>query len=305
MADRVIGVIGGTGIGETFAQRTGAERVEVDTPFGRPSGPILKANVDGVECLFLSRHGDGHLLSPSAVPYRANVFALKALGATQVLASGATGSLRDRIAPGDLVICDQVIDKTLGRKGTFFDEGIAVHVELADPFCGSLRQELLEAAKSIDAKVHDGGTYVCMEGPQFSTRAESNMHRSWGGDLIGMTCMPEARLAREAELCYALIALPTDYDCWRPARDESHGSGEAGDDKAALLSEIMSNMRRASTAASALIEAMIHRLAHHAPVRCACHDALELGIWSDKSAVAPDVVERLKPLIGRYFTDMS
>lgn len=295
MTECVVGVIGGTGIGERLAERSEAERIEIDTPFGRPSGPILKATVDGVACLFLSRHGDGHLIHPSAVPYRANVFALKVLGATHVIASGATGSLREEFAPGEPVICDQVIDKTHRRKATFFDEGVVAHVEMAEPFCQPLREVLLRSAESIGAQAHDGGTYVCMEGPQFSTRAEALMHRAWGGDLIGMTCMPEAKLAREAEMCYALIALPTDYDCWRP-----HAPGA---DKSALLAEIMSNMKHASEVAIALIEAVIKRLATGPLNRCSCHDALELAIWSDKSAVEPATVERLRPLIGRYFAD--
>lgn len=295
MAGQVLGVIGGTGLGETFGKRADVERVEVETPFGPCSGPILRTIVEGVDCLFLSRHGEGHVLNPSRVPYRANIFALKSLGATAIIASGATGSLREEIVPGDLVICDQVIDKTFRRDGTFFDEGIVAHIELAEPFCGRMRRELLSAGESIEARVHDKGTYVCMEGPQFSTRGESLMHQGWGGDLIGMTCMPEAKLAREAEMCYGLIALPTDYDCWRPH--------EPGSSKSVLLTEIMGNMRRASEAAIALIEATIRRLSESGSVHCPCHDALELGIWSDKSVVERDVVERLKPLIGRYFSE--
>lgn len=295
MAGETLGIIGGSGIGESFAERSGAERIELDTPFGRPSGAILRVEIDGLACLFLSRHGPGHLLNPSQVPYRANIYAMKALGATQIIATGATGSLREQIAPGDLVICDQVIDKTLKRASTFFDEGIVAHVELADPFCGRLRKELLSAGESIQAKVHDGGTYVCMEGPQFSTRAESMMHRAWGGDLIGMTVMPEAKLAREAEMCYALVALPTDYDCWRPH--------EPGADKRTLLREIMENMRHAGDAAKAMLDRAIHHLAKTGPTPCACRDALELAIWSDKKAVAPATVEKLRPLIGRYFME--
>ena len=295
MTGNALGIIGGSGLGETFAKRSGTDLVEIDTPFGPPSGPILRSRIGGMECLFLSRHGPGHVHSPSRVPYRANIFALKTLGVTQIIASGATGSLRESIAPGDLVICDQVIDKTYRREGTFFDEGLATHVEFADPFCPRLRRALLDAAGPIDVKVHESGTYVCMEGPQFSTRAESHMHRQWGGDLIGMTCMPEAKLAREAEMCYALIALPTDYDCWRPKTDAK--------DRHALLSEIMANMKRAGDAAGALIDVVIGRLAKAADVRCACHDALELAIWSDKSSVRPDVVKKLEPLIGRHFAD--
>lgn len=292
MTRRILGVIGGTGIGAAFANRAGVERVEVDTPFGQPSDAILRAEIDGVECLFLSRHGPGHRFNPSTVPYRANLFALKSLGATHIIATGATGSLREDFAPGELVVCDQVIDKTFRRASTFFDEYIVAHVELADPFCDSLRKDILASAEGIDCRVHDKGTYVCMEGPQFSTRAESHMHRAWGGDLIGMTCMPEAKLAREAEMCYALVALPTDYDCWRP---------HATDDKQALIREIMANMREASEAAMGLIERAIAHIAKSPFQRCACHDALESAIWSDKESVPAAVSAKLKPLIGRYF----
>ncbi len=292
MSEHVLGIIGGTGIGEGFAQRAGAERVEVDTPFGKPSGAILRARVEGVDCLFLSRHGEGHLLNPSTVPYRANIYALKSLGATQVIATGATGSLREEVSPGDLVVCDQVIDKTHQRVSTFFDEGMVAHVELSEPFCGRLRGVLLAAGKTVDGRVHDGGTYVCMEGPQFSTRAESLLHRSWGADLIGMTVMPEAKLAREAEMCYALVALPTDYDCWRPH--------DAGTDRGALLREIMSNMRRASGAATALIERVIRDIGAAGAVQCDCHDALELALWSNKDLVKPEAMEKLGVLVSRY-----
>jgi len=295
VSELTIGIIGGTGIGETFADRSDCERIDVDTPFGSPSGPILRSVIGGVTCFFLSRHGEGHLLNPSRVPYRANLFALKKLGVTDVVASGATGSLREEIQPGDLVICDQVIDKTFRRAGTFFEEGMVAHVELADPFCERLRGELLAAGESVDTTIHDRGTYVCMEGPQFSTRAESHMHRAWGGDLSGMTCMPEAKLAREAELCYALIALPTDYDCWRPRA--------AGTAKQALIAEIMSNMRRASEAAMGLIHAVIARLGASARQDCVCRDALELAIWSDKALADRETVNRLRPLVARYFAD--
>lgn len=290
-----IGIIGGTGVGETFARRGGSEHVHVDTPFGRPSAPILRSQLHGVNCLFLSRHGEGHTLSPSAVPYRANIYALKSLGATAILASGATGSLQEKFAPGDLVICDQVIDKTFRREGTFFDQGLAVHIEFADPFCESLREVLLSAAATIDVGSHDGGTYVCMEGPAFSTRAESVLHRSWGADLIGMTCMPEAKLAREAEMCYALVALPTDYDCWR--------TQEGRKSKSALLEEIVSNMRRASAAAGSLIEAAIRRMGESSRGGCGCRQALDLAIWSDKGKVSMEVVRKLEPLIGRHFVE--
>lgn len=291
----VIGIIGGTGLGEKLASREGTERLEVDTPFGSPSGPLLRGKWFGQEVVFLNRHGEGHTYCPSAVPFRANIFALKQLGVTHIIASGAVGSLREEIQPGDLVICDQVIDKTYRRKGTFFDKGVVAHVELADPFCETLRALLLSCAGDIEAKVHEKGTYVVMEGPQFSTRAESHMHRAWGGDLIGMTCMPEAKLAREAEICYALVALATDYDCWRPVH--------AGGDKKALLAEIIGNLERASAAAVSLIEAAVKRIAQSAPAQCPCQDALELALWSDKSKVSRETVQSLKPLIGQYFAD--
>ena len=209
--------------------------------------------------------------------------------------TGAVGSLREEIEPGHLVICDQVIDKTFRRESTFFDEGLAVHVEMAEPFCRRLGEELLEASDATDVRVHKGGTYVCMEGPQFSTRAESLMHHGWGGDLIGMTCMPEAKLAREAEMCYALVALPTDYDCWRP-----HAEGA---DKNTLMKEIISNMNRASAAAGALIDAVIRHLGTRDGSDCSCRHALEFGIWSDKSSIDPAIREKHRPLIGRYLGD--
>ena len=240
-----------------------------------------------------NRHGPGHTISPSALPNRANIFALKTLGVSQIIASGAVGSLREELAPGHLVICDQVIDKTYRRIGTFFDEGMAVHTELAEPFCENMRQLLLGCASEVDTTVHDKGTYVVMEGPQFSTQAESHMHRQWGGDLIGMTCMPEAKLAKEAEICYALVALPTDYDCWRHR--------EPTEDKQALLAEIIGNLNKAAGNATKLIEAAIKRIGSQAATSCVCHNALELAIWSDKSKIPADVVSRLEPIVGRYF----
>lgn len=295
MADKVLGIIGGSGVGETFAERAGTERIEIETPFGRPSDALLRVVVDGLTCVFLSRHGEGHRLSPSQVPYRANIYALKLLGVQHIIATGATGSLREEIRPGELVVCDQVIDKTFQRRSTFFDDGVAAHVELADPFCPTLRKLLLAAGPAIEAKLHDCGTYVCMEGPQFSTRAESKMHRMIGGDLIGMTCMPEAKLAREAEMCYAMVALPTDYDSWRPRKEN--------EDKTALLEEIISNMRKASGSAIALLEIVIQRLGESGLSHCACHDSLELALWTDRKYITRGAAEKLEPLIGRYCSE--
>ncbi|MCH7812597.1 MAG: S-methyl-5'-thioadenosine phosphorylase [Planctomycetes bacterium] len=292
----MIAVIGGSGLGEAFAEQGGGETIEVDTPFGPPSAPLVRTHWGGAEIIFLNRHGVGHCYSPSAVPYRANIFALKMVGVTTVIASGAVGSLREEIQPGHLVICDQAIDKTFRRAGTFYHGELAVHVELADPFCPVLRERIIGQADRVEATVHRSGTYVCMEGPQFSTRAESQMHRDWGGDVIGMTAMPEAKLAREAELSYALVALPTDYDCWRPPHTR---------DRRALLAEIMGNLKQATQQAIVLIQAVIADL-HRSPIDdCDAFRALELGIWTDKSVVSPQTIERLHPLIGRYFDDRS
>ena len=293
MAERktpIVGIIGGSGLDEALTE---GRRETVDTPFGPPSAPVVLGQWEGVDVAFISRHGVGHVHPPSAVPYRANIFALKTLGVSHVLASGATGSLREEVRPGELVVPDQVIDKTYRRASTFFDEHLAVHTEFAQPFCAHLRADLLAAARDAEQVVHDGGTYVCMEGPQFSTVAEARMHQHWGGDLIGMTCMPEAKLAREAEMCYALLALPTDYDCWRP-----HDPSKAKD---ALLAEIIGNLKAASEAAVTVMQRAVRRLGAAPKCDCACQHALELAIWSDKSRVGRDVVDRLAPLLGKYF----
>lgn len=287
-----IGIIGGSGLGDELAKIGGRESMSIETPYGPPSAPLELMQWEGVEVVFLSRHGVGHTLNPSVVPYRANIWAMKKAGVTAIIASGATGSLREDIEPGHLVFCDQIIDKTFRRAGTFFDDGIVAHVELSEPFCPSLRKLLSEAGRVVACHVHHAGTYVCMEGPQFSTRAESHMHRQWGGDLIGMTCMPEARLAREAEICYALVALPTDYDCWRPA-DPHRGHAE-------LLREILGNLHRAVANALTLIRAAV-KLFPQWSAPCGCADALQLAIWSDKSRTRPEVRDRLEPIAGRYF----
>jgi 5'-methylthioadenosine phosphorylase len=296
-----IGLIGGSGLGETFTA-SGNDAVkathELDTPFGRPSGPITVVEWSGVEVCLLQRHGPGHVLNPAAVPYRANVFALKQLGVTHLLASGATGSLREHLHPGELVLVDQFVDKTDGRPRTFFEQA-AVHVEFAEPCCPVMRGWLKAAAGRMDSPVtvHDSGTYVCMEGPSFSTRAESDWHRQLGGDLIGMTALPEARLAREAEMAYALIAMPTDYDCWKP--HPSGGPGNPG--KQDLLMEIIGNLKKATAANLALIRAALADLSPLRDQPSPAHCALALGIWSDKSMLDPEEVERLGPLWGKYF----
>jgi 5'-methylthioadenosine phosphorylase len=286
-----IGIIGGSGLGEALGALGTGESHEIDTPFGKPSAPIVTTEVDGVPVALLARHGPGHVFNPSAVPYRANIWALKSLGVTHVIASAACGSLREEIAPRDLIVIDQVVDKTFRRPNTFFEE-LAVHVEIANPFCPGVRGALLGAARKVDTNVHRGGTYVCMEGPQFSTRAESEIHRSWGAHLIGMTLMPEAKLAREAELCYAAVTLATDYDCWRPAHEDVS--------KLELLKEIISNLEVATRNALGLIRNALPTIASGKLPTCSCQSALELGIWTDKSRIPEAARKRLDPLIGKY-----
>lgn len=303
MSKLQIGLIGGTGLGQALVSgHDGAKRHSVDTPFGKPSDAIIETQIAGQTIFILNRHGPGHLLNPSAVPSRANIFALKTLGCTHIIASGAVGSLREQFRPRDVVIVDQFIDKTCGRKATFFEHA-AVHTEFSEPCCPILRKLLIDSAEKIaaggqrDFAVHAKGCYVCMEGPAFSSRAESLMHRHWGGDLIGMTALPEAKLAREAEIPYALLALVTDYDCWREK------PADAVSDSTELLKEILGNLQVATQNAIALIQAAIARAgAHEAGLLAApARDALKLAIWSDKSRVDPEEVKRLAPLWGRYF----
>ena len=291
MARGVIGVIGGTGLGEALGALGAGEVRRVDTPFGAPSGPVTLTEVEGQPVALLSRHGEGHVRNPSTVPYRANIWALKSLGVTHILASGAVGSLREEIAPKSLVVPDQVIDRTYRRATTFFDE-LAVHVEFASPFCTTLRNVVVKAAAGFPARIHQSGTYVCMEGPQFSTRAESELHRSWGASLIGMTVMPEAKLAREAEICYALVALPTDYDCWKPH--------SASLDQAKLIEEILGNVKTATQNAIELLRRAIPKVAEVADKPCPCQSALALAIWTDRAKIPPDARERLKPILSKY-----
>jgi 5'-methylthioadenosine phosphorylase len=311
-----VGLVGGSGLGMALAAQTEGKRHELQTPFGPPSDAIVESNWDGVPVLFLSRHAPGHVLHPSQIPFRANIFALKQLGCTHVIASGAVGSLREEFRPRDLVVPDQVIDKTYRRVGTFYDAA-AVHTEFAEPFCPVLRQLILEAAKGLEPgaetessehafAVHDRGCYVCMEGPAFSTRAESLMHRLWGGDLIGMTAMPEAKLAREAEMSYALVALVTDYDCWRN-QPAAGNAPQAEVNKQELLREIIGNLNAATENAIRLIKrtvALIAQRRDNLPPSPA-HRALELAIWSDKARIPPEEVQRLAPLWIKYFGSSS
>ncbi|MFL5348153.1 MAG: MTAP family purine nucleoside phosphorylase [Hyalangium sp.] len=289
MAGIRVGIIGGAGLLEWLAAMGKGEPHLIETPFGPTSGPVFTLELDGVPVAAVARHGAGHQFSPTRVPYRANLFALKVLGVSHVLAYGMVGSLRESIHPGHLVIPDQVIDRTYRRPCTFYDD-LVVHVEMTSPFCDTLRHVLCDASQGSDTRVHPQGNYICIEGPALSTRAESLMYRSWGGDLIGMTVMPEAKLAREAELHYAMVAVPTDYDSWQPA---------ASPDPDALNAAHFQNRLAANASAVALVRRALPRVAA-APFQCTCDSALALGIWSDRSRISNEVRTRLRPLLGKY-----
>ncbi len=286
MAEELIGIIGGTGLGDALAEQLiDAELRDIETPFGKPSTSIMLGRLGDRQIAFLNRHGTGHKLSPSEVPFAANIFALKKLGVHTLISSGAVGSLKAEIAPGDLVIVDQFIDKTFKRNNTFFAGFGAVHCEMTEPVCAGIRKILIEMANDTKIKTHPKGTYVCMEGPQFSTRAESLMHQAWGCDLIGMTAMPEAKLAREAQICYALIALVSDYDCWRLHNETKQ--------KQTLLKEIMENLQTATGNCLELIKAVL--ASKHQLVRedCQCRKSLDLAVWTDPRQIDPVKKEKL------------
>jgi 5'-methylthioadenosine phosphorylase len=289
MAETMTGIIGGSGLGDVLADHlSGIEKIAVDTPFGKPGADIMVGRMGGRKVAFLSRHGDGHRFGPGQVPYRANIYALKQLGVRSIIASCAVGSLRQEFEPRHIVIPDQAIDKTFARQGSFFSDYGAVHCEMAQPFCNRLRQTILQCSKDSAAKVHNKGTCVCMEGPQFSTRAESLMHRGWGGDLIGMTAMPEAKLAREAQICYALVALVSDYDCWM----EHHATS----DKQLLLKEIIGNLQAATANAIALISKTLETGGKLCDDNCPCRKSLELAVWTDRKLIAKDLQDKLSVL---------
>jgi len=291
MADEIIGIIGGTGLGEVLAgQIDKPELIDVETPFGKSSDAIMLGRIGNNRIAYLNRHGKGHRLGPSEVPYAANVFALKKIGVRALIATGAAGSLREEIRPGEVVIVDQFIDKTFKRRSHFFDGFGAVHCEMSAPVCRRLSRMILKSAKATDCKAHSAGTYVCMEGPQFSTHAESLMHRSWGGDLIGMTAMPEAKLAREAQICYALMALVSDYDCWRPHK--------AAEDKQNLLAEIIANLQTAVQNGLKLLDALLTNTGPQqlSSQDCPCRKTLELAVWTDAKYISRVKKGKLKPL---------
>lgn len=280
-----IGVLGGSGLYEGIALEE-QQVIEVTSPFGEPSGPVTTGRIGDVRLTFMARHGAGHRLSPDTVNYRANIDVMKRCGVTDLLAISAIGSLREEMAPGSFVAVDQFIDRTMGRTSSFFGEGLVAHVALADPVCARLSALAAAAAEAAGAKVHRGGTYIAMEGPQFSTRAESRMYREWGGDVIGMTGMPEAKLAREAELPYAMLAMVTDYDSWR---DE-----EAGVETADILKVLSDNAQMAR-------DTLQHLLATLPKTRePSLHDtALQYAIITAPEQRDPVLVAKLDAVAGR------
>jgi 5'-methylthioadenosine phosphorylase len=291
MQEAMIGIIGGTGLGDALLPHiTDAKTVAMETPFGKTSGPLVTGWLGERQIVFLNRHGKGHKLSPSVVPYAANVFAMKKLGVRTLLASGAVGSLQEHIEPGHLVVVDQFIDKTYRRLGSFFDEYGAVHCEFDQPCCARLRRAILRSAEGTRSVTHEAGTYVCMEGPLFSTRAESLLHRQWGADLIGMTAMPEAKLARQAQMCYAMIALVSDYDCWK-----EHPKGR---DKHDLLKEILGNLNQATANAIELVAAILRGRQPLLDDECSCRKCLELAVWTDPKSIHFIKKKKLAPLFA-------
>ncbi len=280
-----VAVIGGSGLYQIEGLTDIAE-VNPETPFGKPSDSIILGTLGGVRTAFLPRHGRGHRLLPSEVPSRANMYALKSLGVEMVLAVSAVGSLKQEYIPQDVVIPDQLIDRTTGRQGTFFGKGLVAHVGFAEPFCPELRRVLFKAAQQNGVNAHHGGTWVVMEGPQFSTRAECNLHRSWGAGLIGMTALPEAKLAREAEICYASLACVTDYDCW-------HEECEV-----VSTEMILQNLKNNVTNAKRIIKSAMSLLPTERS--CACADALKNSIATTPEAIPDELKRTLAPIIGKY-----
>ncbi|HVG69660.1 MAG TPA: S-methyl-5'-thioadenosine phosphorylase [Vicinamibacterales bacterium] len=280
-----IGIIGGSGLYD-MAEVTDRKEVTVKTPFGEPSGAYVIGTLRGKRVAFLSRHGAGHRLSPSELNFRANIFGMKLLGVEYILSASAVGSLKQEYKPLDIVIPDQFIDRTRGRVSTFFGRGLVGHVAFAHPFCKTLSEVALGSGKAAGATIHQGGTYVCMEGPQFSTLAESKLYRSWGADIIGMTNLQEAKLAREAEICYTTIALVTDYDCWHPDHDS------------VTVEMIIANLTQNARTAQQIIAGAVDRLPFNRT--CECASALQYALITRPDVIPEETARELAPIVGKY-----
>ncbi len=284
MEEIKIGIIGGSGIYDIEGVKN-VETVKVDTPYGPPSDKIIVGVSEGVRFAFLPRHGREHKISPSELNFRANIYAFKKLGVEKVLSISAVGSLKEELKPRDFVIPDQLFDKTKNRASTFFGEGLVAHVGFAEPFCAGFSQAAYETAKQIGITVHKGGTYICMEGPQFSTKAESNIYRQLGFSIIGMTALPEAKLAREAEMCYVIVALVTDYDCWK-------------EDEEVSVEKILANLNANSDNAKKFIKAILPKLKDLGV--CACSSALATAIVTPADAVPKETLKKVELLVKKY-----
>lgn len=280
-----IGIIGGSGLYQMETAKI-VEETTIETPFGLPSDNLICGTLEGCDVVFLARHGKGHRIPPSAINFRANIYAMKILGVERIISVGAVGSLREKIEPGHIVVVDQFFDHTRGRRSTFFDEGIVAHITLADPVCPDLREYIIRGCEAAGATFHPKGTYICMEGPQFSTRAESNVYRGLGMDVIGMTNLQEAKLAREAEICYATMALSTDYDCWH----EAH--------KDVTVDQIIALIHQNVAMAQKIIMNVVPKLSMERT--CGCGSALENAIITNRDSISKETRERLEPLIGKY-----
>jgi len=282
-----IGVIGGSGLYNIGLEN--CKEVQVETPFGLPSDNLLIGELKGVKFAFLPRHGKGHRITPSEINYRANIYALKSVGVKKIISISAVGSMKEDIAPGCIVLPDQFIDMTKKRESSFFGQGIVAHVSMAEPVCPSFRKTIFNLIKNLGYQVKDGGTYLCMEGPQFSTKAESFLWKGFGVDVIGMTNMPEAKLAREAELCYVTIALSTDYDCWH--EEEGPVSVEN------IIKILNENVEKAKNILTKIPDVIGNT------EKCNCSNALENAIITDRKSISKELKSRLKLLIGKYVTD--
>jgi 5'-methylthioadenosine phosphorylase len=280
-----IGIIGGSGLYD-MEGLTDLEEVAVDTPFGAPSDHYRTGMLDGHRVAFLARHGRGHTISPSELNFRANIYGLKKLGVERIISASAVGSLKEELHPLDIVLPDQFFDRTRTRISTFFGDGLVAHVSLGDPICSDLADVVEGAGSDAGITIKRGGTYICMEGPQFSTKAESNTYRDWGMDVIGMTNLQEAKLAREAEICYTTMALVTDYDCWHPQHDS------------VTVSEIIENLTKNSVNAQKVIRSAMKRMP--AERTCGCQDALKYALITDKARVPKETKQRLALLVGKY-----
>ncbi len=288
MPKKIVGVIGGSGLYEIDELKV-EKKQRVKTPFGPPSDAFIIGTLEDVNMVFLPRHGKGHHILPSEINYRANIWAMKKLGVEYIIASGACGSFKNNIRPGDIVIVDQFIDRTYRRNATFMGDGVVGHMVFADPICPDLAKVLYRAAKKVKARVHEGGTYICIEGPAFSTRAESFLYRGWGADVVGMTNLTEARLAREAEICYASIALCTDYDCWHETEAD------------VTIEEVLKVMHKNIETSKRIIKAAVKMLPKKRT--CLCVNAMRDAIITDPKKIPPRRRKELDFIINKYFSD--